>query len=182
MLNTSLVDYGIQTEESDFHIHVGYKTQHIYIFSTKQALLTITQGDYPCKSVYTYIPELHESIVTAKGYPVPIYDIPGIKEIKIPDDLYHQFPISRNVRMSTGEKGKRAVSIVKEMLKRQLINLPVGITEISEKTMQIQGTDIIITTRLKLQIKCDWLAGMKDFGGSGNVYLQVQECNPLGIH
>ena len=71
-----------------------------------------------------------------------------------------------------------AVSIVAEMLKRQLIKLPVNIALIDDKNMQIRGTDILIQSKLCLQVKCDYLAGERQFGGTGNIFLQTAECNP----
>ena len=60
------------------------------------------------------------------------------------------------------------------MLKKNLIPVAFHIQEVTDRTMQISGTDILVSARYKIQVKCDWRVG-----DTGNIYLQTQERNPL---
>lgn len=172
--NNRLIDYGIQNDGSDFRVHVGYQAQHIYVFPTQagrdalereQLRSELKRGGQPGVNGHTY-----------EGYAVPISSIDNIQSILIPIDIYQKTPIYRE--MTTTEKGTRAVYVVVEMLKRQLIKLPINVSLVSDKDMQIQGTDILIHSRLRLQVKCDYLAGERQFNGTGNLFIQTAECNP----
>lgn len=172
--NSKLVEYGIQNDASDFRVHVGYKAQHIYVFPTqagREAIereknrLELKQGGQQGVNGKTFA-----------GYAVPISSIDDLQSILVPIDLYQKYPIYQE--MTTSLKGASAVSIVAEMLKRQLIKLPVNVSLIDDKDMQIRGTDILIQSKLCLQVKCDFLAGERQFGGTGNLFLQTAECNP----
>jgi hypothetical protein len=44
--------------------------------------------------------------------------------------------------------------------------------------LQIEGMDIIVNCKVKIQVKCDFTGGRKPLG-SGNLFLQTAECNPL---
>lgn len=176
--NTRLVSASILDEESDFRVHVGYKAQHIYVFSTldgKKAyeradgILPLKSGSQPGVGGKTF-----------EGYPVPIGFIDDVQSILIPIDIYQKFPIYRE--LTTTERGLRATCIVFEMLKRQLIKLPIVVNVIDDKDLQIRGTDIIVSSKLKIQVKCDYLAGERGFGGSGNLFLQKAECNPRKMY
>lgn len=175
--NTQLVNYGIQTEQSDYRAHVGYKTQHLFVFSTASAkqVLQKEQRRYELKNVNSRDMRGND-ICTAKGFPVPLSDIPSLQEIMIPPDVYKKHPII--LSDPTTIKGVQAVSIVVEMLKRHLILLPIEVHEVTEKTLQIQGQDILVKANLRIQVKCDFSAGRKP-EGSGNLFLQIAECNPF---
>ncbi len=46
--------------------------------------------------------------------------------------------------------------------------------------MQIRGVDIVVRGQWRIQVKCDYDAGRgKDGSGTGNLFLQVAERNPL---
>jgi len=173
--NHLIPEQGITNDESDFRVHVGYKAQHIYVFPTqagRDALerekhrLDLKRGSQPGVG----------GIITNEGYAVPISSIDGLQSILIPIDIYQQYPIIRDELTST--KGAKAVSIVADMLKRQLVKLPLNISFIDKKDLQIRGHDILIWSKLTLQVKCDFLAGEREFGGTGNLFLQTAECNP----
>ena len=53
---------------------------------------------------------------------------------------------------------------------------------VKEMDLQINGVDIVINMNTKIQVKCDYRGGPKAYGGTGNLYLQVRECNPFGKH
>ena len=67
-----------------------------------------------------------------------------------------------------------------DMLKKGLISLPINATIIDDKDIQIAGTDIIVCSHLKIQVKCDYRAGNKKHHRrvTGNLFLQIAECNP----
>jgi hypothetical protein len=182
--NIYLVDYGIQNEQSDYRAHVGYKTQHVFVFPTKliQQFLTSKQNQYQQKSAYQFDKRTGNRIETAKGFLVPLSHIPELQSILIPPDVHKQFPIYRDGDQSPTTKGLYAVQIVVAMLKKHLIALPLDIQQIDDMTLQIEGTDIIVQMKLRLQVKCDYCAGEKRYGGTGNLYLQIAECNPFQYH
>jgi len=168
--NKTLVPYGIVNEDSDYRIHVAYKIQHVYVFPTRAGKAALSENKYAQKSVKT------EDITTALGYPVPVSSIKDIQAILIPHAIYQKHPISKSD--STTTKGAHAVEIVMKMLKRGLIPLPVHVDIADEKSIQIKGTDIIINSELKIQVKCDYDGGDRAKGGTGNLFLQIAECNP----
>lgn len=168
--NTTLLGYGIQTEASDYRAHVAYKAQRVYVFPTRNGLRAVETGSYAEKTAKT------GSIETAKGYAVPISHIDGLSEVLIPLDIHQQFKIESY--MPTGEKGRRATFIVASMMKQSLIPLPVIVDYTEDRALQISGTDIIVGASLHVQVKCDYYAGDRRYGGTGNLFLQVAECNP----
>lgn len=180
--NTSMVHYGVQNEQSDWRIHVGWSTQHVISFPTAsgrkiiEAKVTaqnangITYSHDGMKEVKT------NGIPTAVGYPVPISQIEGVSQILIPLDIHRKYAGAD--MSSTSSKGKIAVAVVLDMLKRFLIPLPLTYSEVDDKALQIKGQDIIVNSNLRIQVKMDMRAGPTSNGGTGNIYLQVGECNP----
>jgi len=178
--NTKLVDYGLQNEESDYRAHVGYKTQHVFVFPTKptQHLLQEIERTSKYKAVPVFSYSAHgETIQTARGYPIPLSDLPSLQEILIPIDLYRKYEISP--KDPTKISGQKAVLIVFEMIRRHLVLLPLEVQEVVSKSLQIKGQDIVISMNCRMQVKCDFRAGRKERGGTGNVFLQTAECNPF---
>jgi len=170
--NRELVDYGIGNDKSDFRIHVGYKTQHIFVFPTEEGRKALEEtSGIRLKNIQI------GKITTAQGYPVPISSIKDIQEILIPIDIYKKYQIHQK-NDDTSIKGIKAIEISVEMLKRGLIKLPLNISTIGEKDLQIKGQDIIVCSKVIIQVKCDFLAGNKNYGGTGNIFLQIKECNP----
>ena len=96
-------------------------------------------------------------------------------QIEIPVEFW----IDIRENMTTGEKGRRAVELVANMLEAGKVPLEVKPQEVKDKALQIKGTDITVTSDTKIQVKCDYNSGHK---GTGNLFLQVEECNPLGEH
>jgi len=166
-----LVGYGIQTDGSHYRAHVGYVAQHVYIFPTKNGLRALEEYDYMERSVKT------RDIETARGFAVPISHIEGIQEILIPLVVLAKYMIESY--FATGIKGGLATEMVAEMLRRGLIPLPVLANLADGIDLQIAGTDIIIASSLHMQVKLDYKAGDRKYGGTGNLFLQVAECNPF---
>ncbi len=166
---TMLHNYGIQNEISDLRVHVSVCNATAYTFLPSAAMDAIkAHPNLKLKPAY----QVGINYATAEGYAMPVKFIDGIKSIKIPEHIF----MDANFLQSdnTTVKGNKAVFCVKEMLKRNLIPFAFNIEEVTDRTMQIQGTDILVSARYKIQIKCDWR-----IGETGNIYLQTAECNPL---
>jgi len=177
--NTHLVNYGIQTETSDYHVHIAYLSQHAYIFPTKVGIALVMQkGHNQSKDVFMNASD-GRKLKTAKGFPVGVGEFSEMQEVLIPSDVHQKNQI--HFKMSTTMKGQIAVKITLEMLKRHLINLPLDVNEINDKTLQIQGSDIIVKMNTRLQVKCDFQGGSKKYNKfcTGNLFLQTHECNPF---
>lgn len=111
-----------------------------------------------------------------------IYDAAKLKD-EAPDlfqDVYAKYRIART--MTTSTKGLLATNIVVALLRRNLIALPFSIDVTDDKALQISGTDILIHSKVRLQVKCDFNAGDRRLGGTGNLFLQTEECNPYRLY
>lgn len=175
--NCSMVQYGIQNEMSDFRAHVTYPIMRTYVFPTDKARSLIEQADHfglVMKTIKT------GTIETAQGYPVPLSYIEGLQEIVIPPDVWRANFIDK--AMPTSTKGTIATSIVVALLKKDMVPLPVRLQHADSKALQISGTDIIVNASLHLQVKCDMPGGERRYGGSGNLFIQIAECNPYRRH
>lgn len=170
--NTKLINYGIQNEKSDIRAHVSSTASAVYLFPTEEGSKALKVGFYPLRTVTT------GSIITAQGYAIPTSHIKNIYYIKIPTNIIDKEKIY--ITDSTKIKGDKAVNIVKMMLLARLIPLPMTVDEITDKNIQIDGTDIIVKRGdIKIQVKCDYKAGSP---GTNNIFLQISECNPNKIH
>ena len=175
--NTQLVDYGIQNDKSDVRAHVGVLAKQVYVFKTKDGFEAIDPRRHRKRPAFT------RGIRTAEGYCVPDGDIPSCMSIPIPNGIFAESRIGTYPEKGRrSEKGQAAVFIVTEMLKRGLLPLQLEITEIDDKTMQIRGEDVHVKANIKIQVKCDYRAGNGHPRCTGNLYLQIAECNPFGIH
>jgi hypothetical protein len=167
---------GGQCEDIDYHIHVSYTTQRVYVFSTKIGRWLIHLWRQREKPKTVRIGDLER----ARGYAIPISYFPCHASVCIPQKIYSKYHIG--YEMSTGRKGQLAMEIVVAMLKRNLIPLPVRVKVVRDKRTQIKGTDLIVRSCYRLQVKCDYPAGEEEYGGTGNLFLQTEECNPCGAH
>ena len=177
--NVQLVDYGIQNEESDIRAHVAVYAQKVYIYRTEIGQAVIKRRPpYRLASVYT------AGIKTAEGYLVPTRNIDGCQGYAIPDNVFTTSGIGQlPERGYQGQKGKAATYIVHQMLQLGLVPVPVTVTEVNDQSMQIQGIDIQTRANVNIQIKCDYRAGNGTHPRcTGNLFLQIRECNPFQIH
>lgn len=172
----TLVDYGIQVEESDYRAHVCFAVGVVYVFPTQSGKDCVLSGKYPSRTAL----QRGVKYATAEGYIVPIGDIKNCEAATIPEDVLGGLRPDRFE--STTVKGERAIMAFQEMCARGLISLPLSTTDIKSKEAQIQGKDMIVTSDASIQVKCDYFGGSKKLGGTGNLFLQVRECNPLGLH
>jgi len=167
MSYNALVKYGISEESAQYRIHVCVHVKQIYVYERTDVLPII--DNYPDRSAFT------DKVLTAKGKIIPITEIPELQTVGIPEDYLNEFPITRND--STSNKGNNAVFIAKKALISGLIRLKLYSEIIDDKTLQIEGADIIITNKIIIQVKCDYYGGDKRLGGTGNLFIQTHERN-----
>lgn len=171
----NLIDYGICQESSDLRCHVCYGEGYLYVYKTNDGIAACSTGNYPLKPAY----QPGVTHATATGYLVPPDDICGCKRVKIPP-RGQQWALDKIDKQSdTGKKGSVTARLVAYMLKHGLIPMPLGSEEVGDQRLQIEGVDILVFCRLRIQVKCDWDGGRD---GTGNLFLQMSETNPLGRH
>lgn len=179
-MSDRLAEYGIQTEESDFRIHVGFGTRHVVCFERMAALMALRTGLELGALRAKVGGQPHVKGQTYKGYPVPCQSIEGCQVVVIPLDLWWHLGCDSLDRQksSTTEKGDLAVLVAHEMIRAGLITIPLTTLDVEDVEMQIRGVDIVMGDGPRIQVKCDWLAGPALYGGTGRVFLQVRERNP----
>lgn len=176
--NTTLVEHGIQTENSHLRAHVCPLAHKVYVFPTQNALDAIASGRYPQRPARQ--PGI--DVITAMGYLVPPFDIEQCVGIALRPAVWDSISWDGSTRW----KGRQATTLVMGMIRRGMFPIPAIGTEIEDQDLQIDGTDIIIRAGairqqdIIIQVKCDYPGG--ELPGSGNLYLQTEECNPFGIH
>lgn len=176
MIQMSLVNYGIQTEKSHIRVHVCPIARCVYVYPTISGLKAISTGKYPL--IYAYQTG-HEN-PTARGYLVPPDNIACCIEIVLNNNTWEFFDFREEE--SVINKGEKAVRLVKGMIKKGLLPFPAIPKIIKNQSMQINGIDILIQStkqnNVHIQVKCDFKGGDKNRGGTGNLFLQIQEANP----
>lgn len=171
--NAELVPYGIFQEASDIRAHVGVLSRAVYVFQTKQMRELISKD--PQKYAMADAGQRGVEGRTAQGWLVKWKDVPDLRRLQFHSYNWTVF----SEQDSTSEKGKKAVDVVTTLLKLGRFPLWLGAEESKDTSIQIQGTDIIIFHKAKIQVKCDWRAGDGSPGCSGNLFIQNAERNPL---
>lgn len=172
-----MFEYGVQTELSDIRAHVGMTVCKVYVFPTKETKELIEKMSKENMSRRpAYQPGV--SSPTAWGFPVPWEQIPRIKEVRFPKGWI----LNWKDTLSTTQKGAIAVDVVRNLLKLGRFPLWAEAIIPEDREIQIQGTDIIVKQEFRIQVKCDAKCGSRELGGTGNIYLQTHESNPLGKH
>lgn len=171
MKNTKLIQHGIQTEDSDIRAHVSVSDNSVYVFSTKKAVDVISRNKFKETPVYSDVKG--SNIQTATGYLVPVKILkPRIIRAQ---EIIAGAGFVAGGYSSTSDKGKKAQNVICELLKRGLFPLPTNPLVVNNVDMQKSGFDLIVKGRWKIEVKCDWR-----IGDTGNIFLQIAECNPLG--
>ncbi len=173
MTPNNLVEYGILNESSDYRIHVCFNEHNIYVFETKYGVEAVKSGRFHRRLGY----QPRVKYATSEGYPIPPSAIKECQQVQIPESIFHLYSCRKND--DTIKKGECAVNLVKDMLMRGLISLKFNPTIINEKDIQIKGIDIFIHQDMRIQVKCDYDGGVN---GTGNLFLQTSEINPLSKH
>lgn len=172
-MNQQLIEHGIMQDESDYRVHVGFKVGRLYIFPTESGKKAVQSGRYPT----TNAGQPGVNFITSEAVKVPWHEIKGCEEVEIPSALLWAAKCKRSE--DTSAKGKKALCIVKMMQQAGLLPIPFAVTEVREASMQIAGVDLA-TRPITIQVKCDFNCGAKEEGGTGNLYIETHECNPLG--
>lgn len=171
-LEPNLHEYGILTENSDIRAHVSIVNKAIYVFETVNGI-EVVRNKTAAELRNAYQPGV--SGVTAKGWPVAIDEIVGLRKVDL--SLIRWKEHDKNA-MSTSQKGSLAVSVVIYSLKNGLFPMWIESSESDDATIQISGTDVVLAFKKRIQVKCDWACGEKP-KGTGNLFLQFSERNPL---
>ena len=166
-----LFDYGIQTEGSNIRCHVAPGTRNIFVFRTDLAV-ALLPGRYEVRPAF----QAGVKGPTAKGYLVPWRDVPDIRRLKWESCRWWE---RFDLHQSTSAKGRQAVVVVIDLLRSGRFPLWISAEESERAELQLHGTDVLLWGRWKIQVKCDWKAGDPEEGGSGNLFLQIAERNPL---
>lgn len=168
--NTRLVPYGIQTERSDLRAHVCIRARVLYVYPTRSGVACLDDPRW------REVPAKTGAIVTAMGRLVPPSAIGGCMRVDIPDELIIHANIQET--QSTTVKGSRAMHLVAAMIKDALFPFPLDPEIVTDTKLQFDGLDIVVSARLRIQVKLDYRGGEESLGGTGNLFLQVAECNP----
>lgn len=167
--NTKLVEYGILSEGSDIRAHVCVLEKCVYVYPTVSGIETVKSGAYK-KAVAR-----QGEIITAVGYLVPPRKIKNCRRVDIPDHIIEKAAFSEFD--TTTEKGDKAVRVVKWLLNNGLFPIWTNPNIVEDVDMQIKGVDIELNIGVKIQVKCDYRGGSGNFC-TGNLYIQIAECNP----
>lgn len=178
--NTDLVDYGIQTEESDLRAHVCVNARRVYVYPTIKGIEAIRSNKY--RKLPASQPGA--AFATAEGFVVPPGDIWGCIDINAGWAMDQAGAIRYDD--TTSRKGEWAVNVVRRLLSRGWFPMW-GTPEVIESLdIQIKGIDVIVTSKARIQVKCDYEGGTPPRPGrrgeriTGNLFLQTAECNPFG--
>ena len=186
-----LFEYGIQCDASDLRCHVAPVARAVYVFPTAVAKALATSGRY--REVPAYQPGVAEP--TAKGVPVPIADIVDLHTVRFAVVRWWEWFGATQFELNTSAKGQRAVDVVREIIYKGRFPMPPAATSTPhDQKTQIAGQDLLTWGGWKLQVKCDWWAGYRvdEDGqlvtdssgrpyGTGNVFIQTHERNPLHL-
>ena len=169
-----LFDYGIQTEASDIRAHVSVVNKTIYVFPTRNGIMAAQANN--CLVVPAYQPGV--DVETARGWKVEVGLINDLRRIKFTSwEGWGMF----SATLSTSQKGKLAVDCVLEAMKRGRFPFWVDAQESKRDNAQLKGIDILVYCRKRVQVKCDYRGGDSPLG-TGNLFLQSAERNPLRAH
>ena len=169
--SNNLKDYGIQTDESDFRIHISFFTGTAYIFPTVSGR----------KAIALELGEVFEASqkgtdkITGIRRKVPWEIIEDCREIDIPDGWREDVGYDKDTfyHKSTSEKGRAAEKVTYRLLKAGRVPIPLESQFVTDKDIQQQGKDFIIRATISIECKCDAWAGRT------GVRLQTAESNPF---
>lgn len=170
-----LRQYGICEEKSDIRAHVSLPGRRITVYRTEDMLELIARYDYREVSAT----QDGVDYDTARGLLVPLCDIQPQYMLQS-----NKFPWAQwnHADMDCGQKGDMAVACVRAAILSNQFPLWVCGYVNSDKELDIQGTDIFVSAYRRIQVKYDAPAFPKSEGGSGNLFIQTHECNPLHIY
>lgn len=165
-----MFNFGIMNEESDYRVHICFDEGFAYLFKTESGRNACQSGKFQKRQAF----QQGVSGATAIGYIVPPDQIEGCRRVLIPSAIIQDVRCVKTD--STSTKGNKAVECVKRMFLLGLLPISIDTKFIEEKDLQIKGVDIVVVAKTKIEVKCDFNGGIK---GTGNLYLQIAERNPL---
>jgi len=170
-----LCKYGIAEEQSDIRAHVSFPGQQITVFKTADMLSLVETKTFSERTAG----QPGVDGITARGFIVPIV---AIEPKYILTSSRFPWLDYDHASMDLAERGKAAVAAVRAAIRANRFPLWVcGIVN-DDRELDIQGMDILVNAKRRIQVKYDWGAYPKDRGGTGNLFIQTAERNPLGIH
>lgn len=171
----NLHKYGIEEEQSDIRAHVSLPGRRVTVYRTADMVALISRSSYVERNGYQ--PGVEHA--TAKGWLVPLEDIQPQHVL-----LSESFPWQQwnHTEMDCGQKGDMAVKCVRAAILANRFPLWVCGHVNGDRELDIQGTDIIVSAKRRIQVKYDYGAYPASEGGTGNLYIQSHERNPLKIH
>ena len=171
-----LHEFGIQTEDSHVRAHVCPVVRRIYVYPTAKGVEALQHG----KEALAYQAGVEGA--TANGVLVKPFNIEQCVCLQMNNSVWDFIDFRETDDLAI--KGRKAANLIEKMLRVGLFPLPVGIIidpNVS-KAIQIEGGDVFVWTKkgcVKIQVKCDFRGGEKYLGGTGYLYLQTAERNPL---
>ena len=179
---TKLIDYGIHNEQSHIRAHVCPKARRIYVYPTQRGVEAILTGEFIKVNGF----QDGVSDPTSEGFLVPPFSIRECISICVNNNVWDYFDFSD--ADDTTVKGNKAEKMIFGMIKRGLFPIPALCEIVNDKDIQISGGDIFIKpnairkNEIIIQVKCDFPGGERSLGGSGNLFIQIAESNPLHKH
>lgn len=169
-----LVEHGIQNEQSDVRIHVCVMVRRLYVFKTENGMAAIKTGLYKARPAFQMVNGVKRQ--TATGYVIPWNKIEGCTPVVLPEPLLKANPIHETDKPDI--KGKNARVIAVRLLEDGRLPIPMKVNVVENTQQQIEGMDLVVDSKIRIQVKCDFRGGNRDLGGTGNLYLQIAEANP----
>ena len=173
-MTEELFEYGIYTEVSDIRAHVSAVNKTIYVFPTRNGRAAIERHAPIIRPAY----QEGVNSPTATGWLVKIEWIDDLRRVK-----FYSWPGWDKLTegLSTSQKGGLAVECVIETIRRGRFPFWLDASEDERQNIQLEGTDILVFCKKRIQVKCDYRGGDAP-AGTGNLFLQKNERNPLKKH
>lgn len=176
-----MTTHGPLTEIATWRAHCSPVTQRVFLFRNADLRTLLDARLYqgrPFQRKQIFLSLRGHRTQTAEGWLVPWRLVPGIQAFPLPPLWWHKFQIGA----STSAKGARAVEVFEAAVHCGCIPPLRGqIMRAATVDEQKAGADLWCDAGY-VEVKCDWLAGDREDGGSGNLFIQEREINPLRQH
>lgn len=169
-IRSVLIEHGIEADKSDIRVHVCPVAGRVYIFTASAAIDAIASGN--CRETEAYT----GTVKSSAGWLVKPDNIKDIKRLDLPAKWWKFIDILEDDDTST--KGRKAENLIRALILKHKfpeMGYPVAVEDVD---MQHDGHDLLIPAKT-IQVKCDYRGGE---GGTGNLYIERAECNPLRKH
>lgn len=167
--HSGLIPYGIENEESNYRLHVSFGCGKAYIFSTESGRKALRKAkDEPGIIRRFTAKQPGANFITGAGCRISWQVIEGCQEIELPLEML--WAVNCQVTDPPSMKGQKAMAIAWKLHTQGLLSIS-PMTEVSDQNMQIQGIDLVTSSGLKIQVKCDF------WGGRNGLAIQTHETN-----